>query len=479
MTSPKLALSSPLLLALLSACGGAAAGSTGDDTDGPTGTSDGSSGTPTGSDDGTTTASPTDGTTTASPTTSTTGPDTTGPDPDPTGTTTGDETEDLAIGEWTDAPGACPDGTTRVDLTTVDELAAASRGEGEYADDGPGTCYFIHDGEYAGADPLLYILHGGTAEAPIVFVGESRDGVRLRGRMTFEGDGSHVVVTNLTFDISGFEKGDSFNTASVEEVEDVTIDHVTFTGDCETGEDGGHIESNRANGLRVEACLIERYGRCGPEGHQDHGIYLAGGSDITVVNNVIRDNASRGIQLYTQGGQYGTLDGIVIERNRITGNGHADYEDGIVINAAGDGTITDVHVRRNLIYGNYYSGVRFAGPATEAIVVEHNTFYANGAGSAAGSRSEINIDDAGKAKGAKIGRNIFAGGHRVINDCYDAAAMGFHLDDNAVDLPVSDGDASCVGPVVEADPQFADPAAGDFHTAAPEVAAYGAYASPG
>ncbi|MFY0540807.1 right-handed parallel beta-helix repeat-containing protein [Nannocystis pusilla] len=281
----------PLLLALQSACGGPASpgtGTTGDATSG--GESSDSSGPATAG--GTTTGASTDGTTTASPTTSTTAPGTT--DPDPTTGTTGDEAEDIAIGEWTDLPGACPDGTTRVDLTTVAELGAASRGEGEFADDGPGTCYFIHDGDYAGEDPLLYVVRGGTARAPIVFVGESRDGVRLRGRVTFAEQGSHVVLRNMTFDIGGFAKADAFNTASVEAVEDITIDHVTFTGDCQTGEDGGHIESNHAKGLRIEACLIERFGRCGPEGHQDHGIYLASGSDITVVNNVIRGNASRG-----------------------------------------------------------------------------------------------------------------------------------------------------------------------------------------
>ncbi|MFY0540806.1 hypothetical protein [Nannocystis pusilla] len=120
--------------------------------------------------------------------------------------------------------------------------------------------------------------------------------------------------------------------------------------------------------------------------------------------------------------------------------------------------------------------MRFAGAATEAIVIEYNTFYANGAGSAADSRSEINIDDAGKAMNAMIARNIFAGGHRVINDCYDAGAMGFHLEDNVVDVPVTDGDAGCVGPVVTEAPQFADAGAADFHPENPAVAAYGAYA---
>jgi len=34
----------------------------------------------------------------------------------------------IAIGEWTDAPGACPGGTMKVDITSASQLAAAARG---------------------------------------------------------------------------------------------------------------------------------------------------------------------------------------------------------------------------------------------------------------------------------------------------------------------------------------------------------------
>lgn len=385
---------------------------------------------------------------------------------------------DLDIGEWVDMPGACPDGTTQVDITTIDELNAASRGEGDYADDGPGTCYFIHDGEYSGgSDPAVYITHGGTTEAPIYFVGESRDGVHIVGRAGMDQDGSHVVLRNMTFDLTGYSHDDSFNTVSVMAVEDITIDHVTFTGDCATGANGGHIETVGTNGLHVEACLIERFGRCGPEGHQDHGIYLADGDDITIVNNVIRENASRGIQLYTGSGEGDTLGNVTIERNRIHDNGHGDYEDGIAINGQDAGTIDTVAIRRNLFYSNYYSGIRFAGNATSAITIEHNTFAGNGAGSSSESRSEINIDgDSGGAANATISGNIFAIGNLLINDCMGSDAMAFSIADNVASGPIAAGDDACVGSVVDADPQFVDAAGADFHTGNPAVAEYGAYA---
>lgn len=407
------------------------------------------------------------------------GPDGTGDPSDTDGSTStgADDGGGDGIGEWEDAPGACPEGTVPIELATIEELNAASRGEEPFVDPAPGTCYFILDGDYVGGeDPALYILHGGTAEQPIYWIGESREGVHITGRMTIDQDASHVVVSNLTLDLTGYENDEAFNTADVGEVQDVALDHITFTGDCATGRDGGHIESNGAIDLRIEACIIERYGRCGPEGHQDHGIYLAGGTDITIVNNVIRENASRGIQMYTQGGMYGTLDGITVLRNRIVANGHGDQEDGIVINATGTGTIANVSILHNLFHDNFFSGIRFAGPVTEAISVEFNTFANNSAGSSAEGRSEINIDEAGTAANATITGNIFAVGNTLINDCYGAAAMGFSIEDNIVDGPITGGDAGCVGAVIAEEPGFVDAAAGDFHTTNPAVASYGAYA---
>jgi parallel beta-helix repeat protein len=384
----------------------------------------------------------------------------------------------IAIGEWTDSPGVCPAGVPRVEIHTVGELESASRGEGEHAADAPGTCYFVHDGTYRqGGRVALYVLRGGTEAAPRRFVGESRDHVVIVGRGGVEDGVSHVVIQNVTFTLNGYRQDGSFSTLTLGNGSDVTIDHVTLTGDCATGRRGGHIETNRTQGLLVEACLVENFGQCSGDGRLDHGIYLNSGKDITLRNNVIRGNSSRGIQLYTADGQSGTLDNIVIENNRIYANGHGDYQDGVAINGSGTGTISRVTIQRNLIYRNAYSGIRFAGPATSSIQVVRNTFFDNGVGSSSGSRSEINIDDRGMAAGALASRNILAAGHNVINDCYDAASLGFALRDNLVQGSLPRGSAGgCLSDTVAADPNFYDAAAGDLRTRNPVAAGYGAYA---
>jgi hypothetical protein len=394
----------------------------------------------------------------------------------------GSPTDD--IGTWIDAPGACPSGMTKIDLTTESDLENATRGEGNHASDPASVCYFIHNGTYvqSGSTIPMFIKKGGAdATHRRVFVGESRTGVIVKGRATIGTEDaiiSHVQISNLTFDLTGFSQSGSFNTLSlVENSTDLRIDHVTFTGDCKTGANGGHVEVDHSTDVIVEECIIEKFGRCGPNGHQDHGVYLAVGNNLTIRNNDIRGNASRGIQFNTEGGDFGTLDNIVIERNRIHDNGHSDYEDGIVMNATGTGTISNVTIQRNLIYGNYYSGIREAGDVFKSVVIRNNTFYANGTASSGSGRSELNLDDEGSGAATSVTRNIIVAANRILNNCYDSQPRGYALTDNIVQGTAPSGTAgNCISGSTSADPVFSDAATGNFHTQNAAVSGYGAYA---
>ncbi len=385
---------------------------------------------------------------------------------------------DEPIGEWTDAPGACPTGLPQVVITTATQLASAARGEGAYASDVPATCYLIKNGTYAMTGVVFYVLRGGDSDgARRHFVGESRQGVVIHGRGNVEDGVSNVTITNLTFDLTGYSASGAFNTLNLGDGANVTIDHVTFTGDCNTGLQGGHIETNHTTNVLVDSCLVEKFGHCGGGGHEDHGIYLASGSRITIRNSVVSGNSSRGIQMYTQQGQYGTLDQVRVERCRITGNGHADYEDGIVINASGTGTITQVTITRSLVYRNFYSGIRFVGGAEGSVLVDHSTFDSNGAGSTSASRSEINVDAMGGAAGTSMTANLFDVGNVLINDCYDGASMGFGIGPGFVHGTIPSGaKGSCVAAQTTGDPAFVDPKTGDYHPKNPAASAFGAYA---
>ena len=368
-----------------------------------------------------------------------------------------------AIGEWTDEPGACPTGATRADITTAAQMADASRGDGPIAD-----CYFVHDGTYvqSGTSPILYFTRGGSAAQPVVWVGQSRAGVQIRGRASFDAGAPFVTLSNMTLDLTGYTQSGAFNTVTVL-ADHVTVRRLTVTGDCATGLRGGAIEVDGGADVLIEDNLIEKFGQCQGDGHLDHGVYLGSGSDITIRNNLVRGNSSRGIQLNTEGGAFGTLSGILIERNRITGNGHRDYEDGIVVNGAGAGAISNLVVRRNLIYRNYYAGIRFVGDAISGVTIEYNTFVDDGAQTSAPGRSEVNLDDGTPA--GSITRNIFVAERTLINTC----APSLTFSDNVVDGPATGG---CVGTITAVDPAFVDAAGGDFHPTATAASGYGAYA---
>ena len=383
------------------------------------------------------------------------------------------------IGEWTDAPGVCPTGTTQIDITTADELSAAARSEDPpWSNDSPATCYFIHDGDYTDPGVLLYIERGGEpAGTRRVFVGESRAGVVIHSRASVAKGVGDLTIENLTLDIGNYGETDAYNTLDLQNGAHITVDHVSFVGDCQNGHSGGHIETNGTDDLLVEACLIEAYGTCGAAGHQDHGIYLASGKNLVIRNNDIVGNASRGIQLYTQQGDYGTLDNVMIERNHIHENGHGDQEDGIVINSSGTGTISNVTIRRNVFDHNFFSAIRFVGGLESAIVVTHNTFVANSAGSSADNRSEINIDEPGGGAGTSFSENLFEVGNTLINDCYDGASLGFTLSNDFVHGSIATGaQGNCVSSEIPGDPMLVDLAGGDFHPQNAAAMAFGAYA---
>ncbi|MFO0615822.1 MAG: right-handed parallel beta-helix repeat-containing protein [Polyangiaceae bacterium] len=401
----------------------------------------------------------------------------------PTGSTTSSSSgtgggEAGPIGEWTDAPGACPMGVPEVVITSSAELAEASRAEGARQGDAASTCYLLKNGVYEGQNVVMFITQGGeSVDKRRWFIGETRAGVILHTRAAFDTGVGDVTIANMTFDLTGFSQGGSFNTLDALDSHDVTIDRVTFTGDCATGLMGGHIETSGATNLLVEACLIEKFGHCGGGGHEDHGVYLSGGAHLVFRNNVIRGNASRGIQMYTQGGEFGTLDDVLVERNRIYENGHGDYEDGIVINGADTGTISNVVVRRNLLYKNHYSGVRFAGDAVSHVTLEHNTFDSNGAGSTHPSRSEVNIDEAGgEPADSTVTANLFSVGNQLLDDCFGAKAKGLSIAGDFVNGALTNGASDCIGAETMGDPQFKDAAASDYHPMNPAAVAFGAYA---
>jgi len=159
----------------------------------------------------------------------------------------------------------------------------------------------------------------------------------------------------------------------------------------------------------------------------------------------------------------------------IHDNGHADYEDGIVLNGSGSGTVGNVTLEHNLTYANYYSGIRTVDTAYTNVLVRKNTFYRNGLLSSAAGRGEIVLDDSSAGQNETFTSNILFAGFQVINSCPAATGSNYRFTDNVVHGTVPSG-ASCMTGNVVLDPSFLDPGSADFHTSNLAAAAYGAYA---
>jgi serine/threonine protein kinase len=372
-----------------------------------------------------------------------------------------------------DSGAGCPTGSRQVDISTADQLTAASRGQPPYDSDGPGTCYLLANGSYPGTATLLDITRGGQPGQPIVFAGQSRDGVVVTGHDHTIGGTSnpgYVELRNLTFDIRQEATNDFASTLNVDHAHDVLISNVSFLGDCNHGGHGGHLNVSQGSRVTIEGSLLQGFGHCGS--NQGHGIDLLSGTDITIGNNTITGNAARGIQLFTgnQGdtpGQYGPLTGVTIQNNLIEGNGHAGYQDGISLDGASP--ISQVTITQNVLRDNAYSGVRFNSASVNDIHIANNTFIGNGERNTNGSSpSEINVD-AGQGAAATIERNIFIDGPALLNTCARTDGT-FILRDNVVsDIPAAPPE-DCVSGTVNVNPQI--DSAG--HPTNPAAAGYGA-----
>jgi hypothetical protein len=280
----------------------------------------------------------------------------------------------------------------------------------------------------------------------------------------------------MTFTLTGYSQSGSFNTLTVLDGTDVVVDHMTFTGDCATGSTGGAVEIDGTTNFVLQSSLVEKFGHCASGGHLDHGVYISSGNGIVISNNDIRLNSSRGIQLNTEDGSFGTISNVTITGNRIHDNGHADYEDGIVLNGGGTGSIANVAINHNLIYGNYYSGIRVVDVAYATIVISQNTLFANGAAAASPGKSEMNVDSSGCGANTSVSRNIISAGYQVLNDCYDALSRNYTLFGNVVQGTAPTGAAgNCITQSVVQAPMFVNPTAADFHSQNAAFVAYGAY----
>lgn len=124
--------------------------------------------------------------------------------------------------------------------------------------------------------------------------------------------------------------------------------------------------------------------------NKDHGIYLSGNNN-TVINNVIYNNLSYGIQLNANAvhdptvhatTEYSSASGWIIASNTIAYN---KYRSGIVVWGS---KATNARIENNIIYENAVSssspnGIDFSSCCSTGVQVRNNHFYASAPGGTA------------------------------------------------------------------------------------------------
>jgi parallel beta-helix repeat protein len=186
----------------------------------------------------------------------------------------------------------------------------------------------------------------------------------LRGRLRIEPTADNAVVENL--DLDGRNPNDWLGPL-------IYADHAVLRGNDITNHHDPmicvHVDDFPGYGP-PEGVVIEdnRIHDCGvPGSNMHHGVYLAVARGTVIRNNVIYDNADRGIQLYPD------ADGSRITGNVIDGNG-----EGVLF--GGDGTLTSDD---NLVEGNVITNSRlrynvessFPGPIGTGNVARDNCVW--------------------------------------------------------------------------------------------------------
>ncbi|MBW7995455.1 MAG: hypothetical protein FVQ81_02565 [Candidatus Glassbacteria bacterium] len=257
-----------------------------------------------------------------------------------------------------------------------------------------GDTLFVREGEYTGG-PLVEL--DGTAEAPIVLMGESlnavidtsnrdnRDNLRLD-------HSSHVIVDGLTF------RRSSRAGLSLIRCDHITVRNCVFANNYKWGlftgfADDVLFENNESYGARDE-----------------HGIYHSNsGNRFIIRGNHVHHNRGNGIhlngdpELMSEPGDDGVLNFGIVERNIIHDNGAGG---GAGINMT---HVQDIICRNNLIYNNFAGGFTYYADTDDQrytsrrALIMHNTVHFK-----SGGRAVINIQSTSKS--TVIVNNILVSG---------------------------------------------------------------------
>ena len=209
----------------------------------------------------------------------------------------------------------------------------------------PGETACLHGGRYEGN---VGIRRGGTADARVTVRSFPGERAELHGRLTVPDSADYVTIEGLLLNGATAPACPSGATCTQLPSPTVDGDELVFQDNEVTNDHVGIcFNLNASNNTVIRRNRIHDCGRMNPVSNHDHGIYLTGTDGVQVLDNVIYDNADRGVQLYPD------ADGTLIRGNVIDGNGvgiifSGDGGDTSDNNIAENNVITNANIRRNV-----------------------------------------------------------------------------------------------------------------------------------
>jgi parallel beta-helix repeat protein len=245
-------------------------------------------------------------------------------------------------------------GTLDAPYRTAQELANSLK---------PGDVGCLRSGTYV---EDVTISKPGTPSARITLTSYPGERAKIVGRFWVSRTGDYATVSNL--DLNGTVKRGTNDGNDPSPT--VNADGITFTGNDVTndhqqicfllGTSWGAVTNTRIEGNRIHNC-----GRL-PAANHDHGIYIEASTDAKVLNNLIYDNADRGVMFYPN------AEGSLVRGNVIDGNGEGVLFAGEGGQASNNNVVEDNIITNSKVRSNVESWWASGNPIGHGNVVRDN-----------------------------------------------------------------------------------------------------------
>jgi hypothetical protein len=232
----------------------------------------------------------------------------------------------------------------------------------------PGETGCLRAGTYEAAE--TYIAKGGAAGAPVTLRSYPGERAKILGRIIVRDSANWLIVEGLDLDGSASPRCDSGSDCNRLPSPTVHGDDVVFQDNDVTNQHQAicfNVGGSQGRAVRM-TIRANRIHNCGvlPAQNHDHGIYVVAADETQILDNVIYDNADRGVQLYPDA-QRTIIRGNVIDGNGVgvifSGDGGKASHNNLVEN----NLITNSNIRNN-VESWYPSG----NPIGQGNIARHN-----------------------------------------------------------------------------------------------------------